>query len=113
MKPITVKNEDGETIEIKYDSEGRIKIRHSDFASKYWGELREHSKLLRHPGFQKFSAAKGLDLNTTMAKELAEKMGGYVVIRGKSYIISVEEIALIHAAIEQAGGIVPNWMTGG
>ncbi len=41
MKPISVQNEDGETIEIKQDADGVIKIRHSDIDPKSFGVLRE------------------------------------------------------------------------
>lgn len=54
-------------------------------------------------------AAKGIDPNYPEAKEMAKRMGGYMVIRGKSYIINAEELTLIHEAVKQHGGIVPNW----
>ena len=50
-----------------------------------------------------------MDANSLEAKEFASKACGYIVLRGKSYIISAEEIALILDAIKEAGGIVPNW----
>lgn len=109
MAPLKIKNEYGETIEIKYDADGVIKIRHSDIDRKFWGKLHEHSKRIRQPKFQAFLAGKGIAPNDPAAKEMAEELGGYMIIRGKSYIISAAELALIHGAIKQAGGIIPNW----
>ena len=31
MKPITIKNEDGETMDIKWDADGNIWVRHSGY----------------------------------------------------------------------------------
>ena len=108
MKPIKIDNEYGETIEIKWDGEGNIKIRHSDVHPKLWGELHEYAKRMRIPEFKAAMEAHGI-LDTPEAKEMAAKFGGYMLLRGKSYIINAQEIALIHAAIKKAGGIVPNW----
>ena len=114
MKSIKIQNDERETIEIQFNEDGIIKIRHSDIDSKAWGELQEYSKVMRHPGFQAFVAEKGLaDVNAPDAKELAEKLGGYVVMPdGKSFIISRKEVEAIHSAVKQAGGIVPNWASG-
>jgi YD repeat-containing protein len=109
VKPIKITNADGESIEIKYDSEGTIKIRHSDIDAKRWGELHEYAKRLRQPKAKSFVEAKGIDLNNPEAQELAQKLGGYVDVGGKVFIIGPEELAMIYAAIKKAGGIVPNW----
>jgi hypothetical protein len=109
MTPIKIRNECGETIEIKFDAEGIVKIRHSDIDPKFWGELHEYSKRMRQPGIQAQFAERGCDPNSPLMKEAARRLGGYIVIRGKSYIISAEELAKIQAAVKQAGGIVPNW----
>ncbi len=113
MKPIKIKNEYGETIEIKYDAEGNIKIRHSDVDPKYWGQLHEYAKRMRQPKVRSVLASKaidlGVDLNSPEAKRVVEIMGGYMVLRGKSYIINAEELNMIYDAIRQAGGIIPNW----
>jgi hypothetical protein len=113
MKPIQVENEYGETIEIKWDADGNIKIRHSDIDPKQWGDLQELTKRMRQPGPRavalEVAQAHGVDLESPTAKELMARMGGSMVIRGKSYIVSAEELKLIYSAIEQAGGVVPNW----
>ena len=113
MKPIKIKNEFGESIEIKYDDDGIIKIRHSDIDAKAWGELHEYDKRLRQAKLQDFLAEKGIAMSDPMVagmvKELGGKLGGYIVLRGKNYEVGSDEVALIHAAVKQAGGIVPNW----
>lgn len=115
MKPIKIANEYGETIEIKYDAEGAIKIRHSDVDPKRWGELHEYSKRMRHPAIQQIFeerlAKEGMDPNINAAQIAAalDQQGAYMVIQGKSYIINAKELAMIHEAIKQAGGIIPNW----
>lgn len=113
MKPISVKNEYGETIDIKWDADGNIKIRHSDIDPKRWGDLHEHAKRIRQPGpravAERVGQAHGVDLESPEAKEMLARMGGYMLIRGESYIVSAGELKLIYDAIREAGGGVPNW----
>jgi len=112
MKPLTIKNEDGETIEIKYDADGVIKIRHSDIHPKSWGELHEYSKRIKKTDFKALMEKKkpeGVDFDSGEAKQMLNAMGGYVLISGRSYIISAAEIKLIHEAVKQSGGVIPNW----
>ena len=103
MKIFTVENEYGETIEINYNADGVIKIRHSDINPRAWGTLHEFAKRIRHPGMQKF-----VDANPA-AREVAARMGGYMVIQGKTFMISPQEMSLIHEAVRKGGGIVRNW----
>jgi YD repeat-containing protein len=113
MKPISVKNEEGETIEIKWDADGNVKIRHSDIDPKQWGDLHELTKKIRQPGPHaialEVAQAQGVDLESPEAKELMARMGGYMLIRGTSYIVGADELKLIYDAVKQAGGVVPNW----
>jgi len=113
MNPIKIENEYGETIEIKSNDDGIIEIRHSDIDSKTWGVLHEYDKRIRQTSLKEFLTKKGIDMSNPLAAKIAEQMagraGGYIVLKGKSYIVNAEEVALIHAAIKQAGGIVPNW----
>jgi hypothetical protein len=115
LKPIIVKNEFGETIEIKFNDDGVIKIRHSDIDRKAGGVLHEYHKRLRQASRQDFLKKKGWDINdptvSGMMKELAGRMGGYIVVGKDTYQVGAEEVALIHAAVKQAGGIVPNWLS--
>lgn len=108
MKPIKIQNEYGETIEIKFNADGVIKIRHSDIDPRSWGELLESSKRMRQPEVKAAMKSKGA-FETPEAKEILGRLGGYVIIRGKMQMINAEEVALIHEAVKQHGGIVPNW----
>jgi hypothetical protein len=108
MKPLKVKNEYGETIEIKFNADGVIKIRHSDIDPKFWGELREISKRMREPGVKGAMERRGITA-PTQAEGCLKKLGGYIMIRDKMAVINSAEVDLIHEAVKKAGGIVPNW----
>jgi hypothetical protein len=109
MQPIQIKNSQGETIEIQWDDEGTIKIRHSDIDRETWSELHEHSKRMKQPGPRSALEKSGINPEDELAKQMAAKLGGYIVIDGKSFGIGAKEVALIHDAIKKAGGIIPNW----
>ena len=109
MKPIKIKNEEGEPIEIKFDADGRIKIRHSDIDAKSWGKLHEYAKRMKVPKLKSLAAGNEIDLDSPEAKIVAEMLGGYMVLRGKTYMIGAQELSLIKEAVKQAGGIIPNW----
>jgi hypothetical protein len=113
LKTISIENEYGETIEIKQDADGTIKIRHSDINPKRFGIFHEYSKRLRQPEVAEFLKSKGLDPKNPAAAKLSELLGGYIVIDGQSYIINPTETALIHEVIKKQGGIVPNWSSAG
>lgn len=108
MKPIKIKNEYGETIEIKFDADGVVQIRHSDIDPKKWAVLHEYAKRMQQP---KMKAAMEVNriLDTPEAKEIASRFGGYVVLHGDTHMVNAEEVAMIHEAVKQHGGIVPNW----
>lgn len=111
MNPIVIKNQQGETIEIKCDSDGVIYIKHSDINPKEWGELHEYTKRLRQSSTKEYfdKNAPQVNLDSPEAKQIMGALGGYMVIDGKSYMINGEELGLIHAAVKQSGGIIPNW----
>ena len=108
MKPIKIKNEHGETIEIKFSADGVIKIRHSDIDTKKWAVLHEYSKRIKQPEIKAAMEADGI-FATPEAKELVSRLGGYVVLRGSTQMVNAEEVAMIHEAVKQHGGIIPNW----
>jgi hypothetical protein len=108
MKPIEIKNDCGEIIEVKFDSDGVIQIRHSDIDPKSWAVLHEYSKRMRQPEI-KAALETNKIFDTPEAKEMAERLGGYVVLNGDTHIVGADEVALIHEAVRKAGGIVPNW----
>lgn len=109
MKPIAIKNESGEVIEVKWDKDGNIFIRHSDIDKKQFGQLREYSKVIREPRTKEFLESHGINADHPIAKELLPKMGGYIVIDGESRIINAQELAVIFETVKLNGGIVPNW----
>jgi hypothetical protein len=112
MKMISVTNEYGETIEIKQDADGVIKLRHSDIDPKRFGVFHEYSKRIRQPEIAETLKRKGFGseaVAAALASPLGKVIGGYIVIAGHSYIINSEETALIHDAIKKHGGIAPNW----
>ncbi len=113
MKPIKITNEFGETIEIEFNDDGVIKVRHSDIDPNTWGILHEYDKRMRQPSLKEFLTKKGVDMSNPLTARIAEAagsmLGGYIVVDGKQCGISCDEVALIHAAVKQAGGILPNW----
>ena len=80
MKPITVRNEDGETIEVRKTVAGAIEIRHSDISKEEWGEFQDIGLTIR-------------------GKEAI----GKVKIAGKSCILDSKELTLIREAVRQLG----------
>lgn len=109
VKTISLKTATGETIEVKYSADGKIKIRHSDINAESFGEFHEYAKRIRQQGPQTALQNKGIDASSPDAKEIAERLGGYMVLRGETFLISSEETAMILEAIKKSGGIVPNW----
>src|SRR5689334_1245376 len=99
MKPIVIENEYGETIEIKWDSEGAIQIRHSDIDKRKFGKFHEFSKRMRQPQVETFLKAKGIDPDSPEAKQVAGMLGGYVVLCGNTYLVNPAETALILDAV--------------
>ena len=107
MKPIAIKSEDGDTIEIRWDADGNIEIRHSAIDRERFGQLHEYSKRLRHPRLRRHLAERGLDVPE--AKALIEKLGGYMMLGLEQIPVSARDIALILEAVKLNGGVVPNW----
>ncbi len=82
MNSITLKNADGETIEVKRDSDGKIKIRHSDFDAESFGDF--------------------LDAVTTqvLGNQTVPISHGSIIY-GKSCILSSDEVLSIREAIKK------------
>jgi YD repeat-containing protein len=108
MKPIVLKNEFGEKMEVMWDDDGNIRVRHSDIDPTKFGELHEYSKQSRPPALGARLRTKGFDPTSSTSHELLGKMGACLVIEGKSYIIGRDEAAMIYDAVKQHGGIIPN-----
>jgi hypothetical protein len=109
MEPIKIENEYGETIELKWDEDGNIQVCHSDIDKEHFGEFHEFAKRSRQPQIKASLKEKGIDASNPPAKELLEKMGGYLVIKGETFFINAKETAMIRETVKQHGGIVPNW----
>ena len=110
MKPIAIKNADGEIIEIKWDLDGNIQIKHSDIGLKDFAPLHDRAKKMQQPDAVACLKAKGVAPSSEMVKEMATRMGGYITDgSGETFSISAEELALIYETVKINGGIVPNW----
>lgn len=113
MKPIAVKNSYGETIEVKWDADGNIQVRHSDVDKRRFGQFCELAKRLRQPSLRehlnKYLAAQGTTIDDPLVQQLLGQLGSLLVIDGRSFAISAEETALILQTVKQNGGILPNW----
>jgi len=109
MNPITVKNEHGETIEVKWDDDGNLEIRHPDINKERFGKFHKFTSRINQPQVAKFVKGKGLNPDDPMVKEMLARMGGYLDIDGATYLINAEETQLIFDAVQKNGGIVPNW----
>lgn len=107
MKVITLKNEYGETIELKRGTRGEIRMRHSDVDEKVWGRFVNYADYARELGVPGGLAG--------IVKAVAEKVGvsdtdrdamgalmashAVMVLRRRSWILNGEEIAMIRKAI--------------
>lgn len=78
MKTITLKNENGEAIQVRKSSTGEIEISHSDIDPNAWGEFCDAG--LSHQG-----------------KEAL----GKVKIGGQTCFLSDAEMAMIRAAVKE------------
>ncbi len=93
MKSIKMKNEEGETFEIKREPDGSIKICHSDMDATAFGDFVDLEHVwelatMRIPGLQQYRPA-------------VKKYGfdAIMMLQGKSYILGADEISSIREAI--------------
>jgi YD repeat-containing protein len=108
-KPIAIKNEYGETIEIKWDDEGNIQVRRSDIDKERFGQRRELTKWSRLPEVKNSLKARGVDMKNPEIAALLGRLGSLLVIDGQKFTINAEETALILDTVKRNGGILPNW----
>ena len=94
MKSITLKNEYGETIEVKRGLNGGIEIRHSDIDRENFGEYHEIGKTVRDPGVAAL-------MNMLGEKQAAFAIGAYMILNGKSFIVNSQEAMMIRDAIKK------------
>ena len=96
-------------MEIKWDDDGNIQVRHSDIDKKRFGRLCELSKRSRQPEVKQALEGKGINLASPDIQALLSRMGSALVIEGESFTISAQETALILDTVKLNGGILPNW----
>jgi hypothetical protein len=95
VKSITLKNEFGETIEVRRGEDGGIQIRHSDIDRKRFCEFRE----ITEPIADKVVA----ELFVKLGKNASKAIGSYALLDGNSNVINPDETAMIREAIKQLG----------
>ena len=105
MKTITLKNEDGEIIEVKREASGEIRVRHSGKDKETFGEFREMEKVIKEPGMVELLAEKGIDKNHPLYAEAVGKLEGFAYLNLKigdeGVLLSKEDAELIREAIKQ------------
>jgi hypothetical protein len=96
MKVITLKNEDGETIEVQRGPiKGQIQMRHSDVDKEGFGEFVELGSFLE------LTRLAGAPVNMG-----AMKKGGFdatMIHEGQTMKLDAKEIAMIRRAVTQLG----------
>ena len=105
-KTITVKNEEGETIEVKRGKDHGVDIilvRHLGKDAQSFGEFNTIEMLAKDPKAWDFLAKKGFYTNSELGKDILGKMGasGFLVIDGSQLIIGPQDGELILKAIKQ------------
>jgi hypothetical protein len=80
MQTITLKNADGEIIQVRKTPAGQVEICHSDIEPNTWGEF----------------------IDATLAWQGKEALGK-VKINGQTHLLNGAEVALIRAAVKQLG----------
>jgi hypothetical protein len=102
MKTITLKNEHGETIELRAGEKGGFQVRHSDCTGLEWGDYFPNGKAMSTPESLKSFRQEGIDPKSPEFKMLyAMTGGGHLKLNGENLILSPEEIEMINEAIKQ------------
>lgn len=111
MNVLKLTNNYGETIELKRGARGEIRIRHSDVDPKKWGRFVEYGQRVGElgvpgglAGLMK-SAAEQAGLRTDSEEfrkaEAYLQANAVMVLRGTSYLLNAEEVAMIRQAIKR------------
>ena len=106
MKVITLKNEDGETVEVKrgkIHNSDVVLVRHSGKDADNFGEFNTVEMLTSGQKAWEFFAKRGIYTNSEAGKEALGKMGfaGLLVINGEQLLVGPEDGKLICEAIKQ------------
>lgn len=105
MKTITLKNEHGETIEVRRGGSSGIEVRHSDRSGEEWGAYYEHPD--QHPELKSIAqkaVADGIDIRNPVAIEVLfhlHQLGYRLILKDEDLILSSEEVSMINGAIAQ------------
>lgn len=97
MKTITLKNEEGDTIEVKRGKGDMILVRHSDKDAEKFGEFNTVEMLAKGPKWEEFVAEEGMDISSELGKKAMEKMKylAFLVIDGEQILIGPTDGKLI------------------
>ena len=105
MKTITLKNEYGETIEVRRGGVSGVQVRHSDCTGDEWAEYYQHPKdYPKLPSIAENVIKAGGKLESPPAIEALSaftRLGVRLILKGEDLILSDEEIKLINGAITQ------------
>lgn len=108
VNSITLKNDCGETIEVRRSETGAVEVKHSDIGGADWLVFRETNVVKDDPRFLKILKSKGIDPGSTeykLALEMGDSIfgGAYLVQNGKTYNLNADEVGMIREAITQLG----------
>jgi hypothetical protein len=102
MKIITLKNEHGETIQVRHGIGGGIQVRHSDITGQEWADYFSKGEDMTEPGKAAFFADAGIDVKSPEFQKIHAALGaGHMVFNEKDCILDREEVAMIEEAIKR------------
>ena len=108
MKTITLKNADGDSIEIKRGPEDQIHVRHSALDAKTFGEFRDGGEVAKSSAMRDLMLKKGMNPDDPLmvqAKENSKGMTWLNLFNNKPgdemVFVSPEDAQLIREAIKQ------------
>jgi hypothetical protein len=103
MKTISLKNADGETIEVKRGEDGIIPVRHCGKDTERFGEFNTVAMLSKEPAAWEFLAKNGVYINSEAGKEALKTIGalGFLRIDEEQILIGPDDGQLICDAIKQ------------
>jgi len=105
MKTITLKNEEGETMEVRRGGRSGIQVRHSDRTGEEWGDYYEHPE--KHPELKSIAekaGAAGIDIKNESSIEVLfhlQKLGYRLILKDEDLILGADEVKMINEAITQ------------
>ena len=102
MKPISLKNEHGEKIDVRRGIGGGIQIRHSSITGQDWAEYFSEGEDMTEAGKAAFFADKGIELNSPLLQKIHDTLGGgRMVFNDRDCILDCDEVRMVVEAIRQ------------